>query len=229
MLFVETPARCKIPMKLCASLLLALFGLTPAHALEWKATHQSVKAIPLQSTAEAIFEFTNRADKPVTILSVNTSCDCLDAEPSEKVIAPGGSGSIRARFTVGDRSGLIQRVISVATDESDVPIALTAELTVPEIATLTPRSIEWPLRGPADTKIVEVAVAESVSLAINSVRSTSDAFNARLETVDPGRRYRIHLTPASTTQPVSAAFRIHATAAAAAGQAVIFSAYGNVR
>jgi hypothetical protein len=226
MLFVEAPFGAN-SMKLFAPLLLALLGLAPVYALEWKATHQSVKAIPLQSTAEALFEFSNRSDKPVTILSVNTSCDCLDAEPSDKIIAPGATGNIRARFTVGDRSGLIQRVISVATDESEVPIALTAELTVPEIATLTPRSIEWPLRGPADTKIVEVSINEAVSLTLNSVRPTGDAFNARLETVDPGRRYRIHITPASTTQPVSAAFRIHATTAT--GQAVIFSAYGNVR
>jgi hypothetical protein len=203
------------------------FTALPAFALEWKSTHQTVKAEPLQSTADTTFVFTNRSDKPVTILSVNTSCDCLDAEPSEKVIAPGASGSVRARFTVSDRSGVYQRVISVVTDESAVPIALTAELNVPEIATLTPRSLEWPLRGPAEAKTVEITITDSVSLTLGDVRSTSDAFTTRLETLEAGRRYRLHLTPASTTQPVSAAFRIHATATT--GQALIFSAYGNVR
>lgn len=210
---------------LLSSVVLACTVAAPA--LEWKNTHQSVQAVPLQSTAEAVFEFVNRSGKPVTILSVNTSCDCLDAEPSEKVVAPDAAGTIRARFTVGDRSGLIRRTISVTTDESEIPVALTAELTIPEIATLTPRSLEWPLRGPADTKVVEIAISNSMDLALGDVRPTSDAFSARLETVEAGRRYRLHLTPASTTQPVSAAFRVHATAAT--GQALIFSAYGNVR
>jgi hypothetical protein len=213
-------------MKRLLCLALALTAVT-APALDWTNTHQSVQASPLQSTAETTFAFTNRGNQPVTILSVNTSCDCLDAEPSAKVIAPGASGHIRARFTVSDRSGMYQRTISVTTDDAKVPVALTAELNIPEIATLTPRSLEWPLRGPADAKTVEITITDRVSLTLGDVRSTSDAFTARLETVEAGRRYRLHLTPASTTQPVSAAFRIHATAAT--GQALIFSAYGNVR
>lgn len=208
------------------SLALALTGVM-AQALDWTTTHQSVQASPLQSTAETTFTFINRGEQPVTILSVNTSCDCLDAEPSAKVIAPGASGHIRARFTVSDRSGVYQRTISVTTDDAKVPVALTAELNIPEITTLTPRSVEWPLRGPADTKIIEITITDRVHLTLGDVRPTSDAFTARLETVEAGRRYRLHLTPASTTQPASAAFRIHATAST--GQALIFSAYGNVR
>lgn len=198
-----------------------------APALEWQTTHQAVQASPLQSTAETTFGFANRSDRPVTILAVDSSCDCLDAEPSEKIIAPGATGHIRARFTVTDRSGVYQRTISVTTDESPVPVALTAELNVPEIASLTPRSLEWPRRGPAETKTVEIRIADGVTLTLGEVRPTSDAFTARLETVQAGRHYRLHLTPRSTAEAVSAAFRIHATAAT--GQALIFSAYGNVR
>jgi hypothetical protein len=213
---------------LLSSVALNLVCAVVSPALEWKTTHQSVQAVPLQSTAEAVFDFVNRSDKPVTITAINTSCDCLDAEPSAKVVAPGAPGNIRARFTVGDRSGLIRRTITVTTDESEIPTALTAELTIPEIATLTPRSLEWGLRGPADTKVVEITIANNtMNLTLGDVRPTSDAFSARLETIETGRRYRLHLTPASTTQPVSAAFRVHATAAT--GQALIFSAYGNVR
>jgi hypothetical protein len=198
-----------------------------APALEWKTTHQSVKAAPLQSTAETSFEFTNRGGKPVTIVSVDTSCDCLDAEPSEKVIAPGATGRIRARFTVSDRSGVFQRVIIVTTDDTKEPAALTAELNVPEIATLTPRSLEWPLQGAASAKVVEIAIAEELVLTLGEVRPTSDAFTARLETVEAGRRYRMHLTPRSTAEAASTAVRIHGNTDT--GKAIILSAYGNVR
>jgi hypothetical protein len=208
------------------SLTLALTAIT-APALEWKTTHQSVKAAPLQSMAETFFEFTNRGDKPVTILSVDTSCDCLDAEPSEKVIAPGAAGRIRARFTVADRSGVFQRIIIVTTDDTKEPAALTAELDVPEVAKLTPRSLEWALHSPADTKTIELTIAEGLALTLGEVRPTSDAFTARLETLEAGRRYLLHLTPRSTAEAASAAIRIHATSAT--GRALIFSAYGNVR
>lgn len=208
------------------SLALAFTAIT-APALEWRTTHQSVKAAPLQSTAETAFEFTNRGDKPVTIMSVDSSCDCLDAEPSEKVIAPGATGRIRARFTVADRAGVFQRTIIVTTDDAKEPVALTAELDVPEVATLTPRSLEWPLRGPADPKIVEITIANGLDLTLGDIRPTSDAFTARLEILEAGRRYRLHLTPRSTAETASAAIRIHATSAT--GRALIFSAYGNVR
>ncbi|HEY8995265.1 MAG TPA: DUF1573 domain-containing protein, partial [Lacunisphaera sp.] len=209
------------------TLSIALCGAISAPALDWKTTQQIVKAAPLQSTAETAYEFTNRGDKAVTILSVDTSCDCLDAEPSVKVIAPGDTGRIRVRFTIADRSGVFQRLIVVTTDDAKEPAVLTAELNIPEIATLSPRSLEWPLHGPVDPKVVEITIAEGLDLTLGEVRPTSEAFTARLETLEAGRRYRLHLTPRSTAEAVNTAVRIHATTPT--GRALIFSAYGNVR
>ena len=57
-----------------------------APALEWKTTHLELRTAPLQKTTETFFEFTNPSDKPVTITGVESSCDCLDATASAKVI-----------------------------------------------------------------------------------------------------------------------------------------------
>lgn len=209
------------------SLLALALAALPAAALEWKTTHLEITTAPLQKTTETAFEFTNTSDRPVTIKSVETSCDCLDAAPSDRVIAPGASGRIHARFTVGDRFGLYQRTIFVSTDDAAVPVALTVQLDVPEVATLTPRSVEWKTGAPAAEQTVEIAVTAGVELAIDSVQATSEAFTTRLETVEPGRRYRLHVTPRNTAAPANAAFRLYARTPA--GQNLVLSAYGNVR
>lgn len=202
-------------------------GLLPASALEWKATHLSLKTAPLQKTTETFFEFTNSSAKPVTITGVDTNCDCLDATASDKLIAPGATGRIHARFTVGDRFGIYRRTIIVSTDEGQPPVALTVELDVPEAATLIPRSLEWKTGGPAVEQSLEIAVTEGVELTITTVQGTSDAFATHLETVEPGRRYLLHVAPKSTQAATSAAFRLYGRTAG--GQDLVLSAYGNVR
>ena len=208
------------------ALTLALAAL-PAAALDWKTTHVELTTAPLQKTTETSFEFTNPSDKPVTIRGVDSSCDCLDATASAKVIAPGAAGRIHAKFTVGDRFGIYQRTIIVSTDEGTAPVALTIQLDVPEAATLTPRSVEWKIGAPATEQAVEIAVTPGLELTISNVQATSDAFTSRLETVEPGRRYRLHLAPKTTAEVANAAFRLYAKAGS--GEDLVLSAYGNVR
>ncbi len=207
--------------------LLAGLAAVPASAPEWKTTHLELKTAPLQRTTETAFEFTNTSDRPVTIKGVDSSCDCLDASASAPVIAPGASGRIQAKFTLGERSGLYRRTIIVTTDEAGPPVALTVELDVPEVATLTPRSLEWKLGGPAGEQTVEVTIAAGIEFGVDEFEPTSDAFTLRLETVEPGRRFRLHATPKSTQTAASAAFRLYGKVAN--GQNLVLSAYGNVR
>lgn len=212
-------------MKLPA-VLLALSALN-ASALEWKTTHLDLRAAPLQATAEAWFEFTNPSARAVTITGVDSSCDCLEAAASARVIPPGAGGRIHARFNLAGRYGVLRRTIIVSTDGGSAPTALTAQLEVPEAASLTPRSVEWPVGSAPGEQPVEIAVAPGIEVAIHAVRATSDAFVTRLETVAAGRHYRLHVAPRSTAAPANAAFRLHGRTPS--GQDIVLSAYGNVR
>jgi hypothetical protein len=215
-------------MKLSSCLALVLLAAVHASAaLAWKTQHVSLRTVPLQRTTATAFEFTNTGDQPVTITSVDTSCDCLEAAASARVIAPGASGRIDARFTIGDRFGLYQRTIIVSTDDGQPPAALVVTLDVPEAATLTPRSLEWKLHGSAAEQTVEIAVTAGLTLEFLNVEPTSDFFTARLETVAAGRSYRLHVTPKNTAEAANAAFRLYAKAGT--GQDVLLSAYANVR
>ncbi len=209
------------------SVLLLLASGVPALALDWRTRELSIKATPLQTTAETVFEFTNSSAKPVTILGVDTSCDCLEATPSARLIAPGASGRITARFHFGDRHGVYERSITVTTDETKEPVTLRVQLDVPELASLTPRSVDWKLNSPAAEQVIEIRIADGLELTVTSVLPTSGLFNSRLETVEAGRHYRLYLAPQNTREVTNAAFRIYAKAQT--GQDLVFSAYGNVR
>lgn len=210
-----------------APLLLLAVTAVCASALEWKTTHLELKVAPLQKTTEAWFEFTNSSPRAVKITRVDSSCDCLDATPSATVIAPGASGRINAHFSLADRYGVLRRTILVTTDEGTAPTALTAQLEVPETATLAPRSVEWKLGAALTSQAVEVSIADGIELALHTVHATSDAFTTRLETVAAGRHYRLHVTPRSTAAVANAAFRLYGKTPS--GQDVVLSAYGNVR
>jgi len=216
-------------MRLRPALLCGLSACTTlsGFALEWKTLTLTFTTAPFQATQEAVFSFTNTGPKPVRILDVESNCDCLDAAADRQVYAPGESGVIKTNFTVGDRLGLYERRIKIVTDESPEPVRLLVRIEVPELVTLTPRSVAWRLHEPAAEKAVDLEVIPGVKIEFTRVQPTSGNFDAHLETIEAGRRYRVHLKPPGTAQPANAAFRIFGRAAS--GQDVIVSAYGNVR
>lgn len=213
--------------KAVTALLFAIASVLPAPGLEWRTRHQTLKAAPLQKAAETIFEFTNTLDRPVRITGIDSSCDCLEATANAREIAPGATGRIHAKFTLGDRFGVYGRTIVVSTDEGGPPVALTVELDVPEAASLTPRSLEWKLGAKPTEQSVDIVVAEGISLTLARVKATSDRFTPRLETIRQGRHFRLHVTPVDTQIAASTAFRLYGQTAS--GDELVLSAYGNVR
>jgi hypothetical protein len=210
-----------------AALLLSVLATPAAFGLEWKTKHLSIQAAPLQRTTATTFEFINTSDRTVKITNVDTSCDCLDAKPSAQTFAPGARGTINAQFNLTGAAGKLQRTIVVSTDEGTPATALTVELDVPEVATFTPRSVEWKLGSEAKEAVVDITVVAGLDLTISNVQPTSAAFTHRLEVVEPGRHFRLHLAPKDATKPANAAIRLFAQAAT--GEELVFSAYANVR
>jgi len=217
-------------MRLLRPLLPGLFLLAslPGAALEWKTETLTVATAPFQKTQDVVFEFRNAGPKPVAILDLQTNCDCLDAAADQTTAyAPGASGTIKARFTIGDRSGRYERLITVVTDEAPAPVRLVVRIEVPEIADLTPRSVSWKLHEAAGEKTLELTAAPGLAIGFAEAQPTNDAFSVRLETVEPGRRFRLHLTPRGTASPVSAAIRV--SGREKNGHDVVVSAYASVQ
>ena len=210
----------------CRFFLLVLVPL-PGLALEWKSLTVSVTTVPLQTTQDVVFEFKNTGTRSVTLLDVQTNCDCLAASADRQIYAPGTGGVIKARFTIGDRVGLYERVITVLTDESADPVRLLVKFEVPDLVTLTPRSVVWQSGEAASDKTVELTTSAGLEIAFAEAQPTNGDFTSTLETVTAGRHYRLHLKPRSTAQPASAAIRV--SGREKSGHAVVVSAYANVQ
>lgn len=213
-----------IRMSVLAALLFALSG--HLFALEWKATELSFATKPFQTTQEVVFEYRNGSSRAVVLLDVQSNCDCLQISAPEKIVAPGATGTIKALFRLGERAGTTERIVTVVTDAAPTPIQLRVRVEVPEIASFEPRTTSWRLDEANAEKIVEVKPVSDVELELNSVRPTNNDFIARLEVIEPGKHYRVHLSPTTTAQPASAAIRI--IGKEKGGREVILSVYANV-
>lgn len=211
---------------LFTALLLGACALT-GQALEWKTHTLTVATAPFQKTQDVVFEFSNPGPKPVALVDLQTNCDCLDVSADQQTYAPGASGTLKARFTVGDRSGLYERLILVVTDESPTPVRLMVRIEVPEAAIVSPGSVSWRLNETVIEKAVDLAPAPGLEIDFADAQVTNEAFGARLETVEPGRRYRLHLTPRSTAAPASAAIRVFGREKS--GRDIVVSAYASVQ
>jgi hypothetical protein len=215
----------------CRNLALGLAAMhlfaASALALDWKTTTVTKTIAPFQMTLDAVFEFRNNGSQVVTIRELETNCGCLEAAADRKVYPPGAAGLIKAKFTVGDRTGLYVRTITVLTDEPGSPVRLSLQIEVPLLAEITPRSVAWHLNDPPGEKSVEILPAPGLEITFAEAQSTNDAFAARLETVEPGRHYRLHLTPRATAQPASAAIRLFGREKS--GHEVIVSAYASIQ
>jgi hypothetical protein len=212
------------PLRVAAALLL---GGTQVHALTWDRVHQQVSLTPMATEAEVQYHYRNDSKEPVAILHVETNCECLGATPSRKKLAPGETGTLTARFTVGDRIGLYERHILVLTSESATPTRLTARFEVPELAAVTPRTIEWTLDAEAQEKPVKIVLSPGLEFEPAEIGYSSAGFRARLETVAAGREYRLWIKPDGTAHPASAAVRV--IGREKSGRPVVLSAYASVR
>lgn len=208
------------------ALLLGAALAMPAAALDWEADSIRVTVAPFQATRDVVFPFRNRGAATVTFTNIETNCDCLAAAADRTTIPPGEAGEIKATFTVGDRAGRYERVITVRSDDAREPKRLHVEIEVPETCSVAPRSLVWKRHDVASVATVAVKAAAGLTLEFTEAVATNAAFTARLETVEAGRSYLVHVQPTDTSNPISAAIRIFGRDRA--GHAVVASAYATV-
>ncbi len=120
-----------------------LFGLVsicadPARAaglLQWDRDLIEVAAKEGQKLVHVAFPFRNAGDKPVTIVSVETSCRCTSAETSKDTFAPGEKGTLAVDMRVGGQEGVVEKSVTVATDGAEPkPFVLSLRVTIPAAA-----------------------------------------------------------------------------------------------
>lgn len=122
--------------KLTRFLLLAFTALTTseAAALEWKQTAIDAEPEKGEEVVRLTFDYKNTSEKPVQILGVTTTCGCTDAMFPSSTLRAGEEGTLFVVFTIGKRTGLQEKHITIVTDDSSTPTRLTIRVKLPEAA-----------------------------------------------------------------------------------------------
>lgn len=122
--FVKIHVMHKLFFLLWFLLPVVLFGQTkPKKALRFETVEIIRKDIPYDSKDLFLFTFKNKSKKPVSILSVQTSCGCTTAQKPEEPIAKNKKGQISVSYDT-KRVGEFVKSITVTSNVGD-PVVLT--------------------------------------------------------------------------------------------------------
>ncbi|MFN2457298.1 MAG: DUF1573 domain-containing protein [Chitinophagaceae bacterium] len=86
-------------------------------SLQWiDSTHQELGQVQQGQVVEVIWRFINDGNKPLIVTNVSASCGCTVAEKPEEPVAPGGEGTIKAKFDSKGREGTQRKDLYVTTN-----------------------------------------------------------------------------------------------------------------
>jgi len=194
-----------------AAAVVTLAPTVASAALDWQTTIREFKATAGDQEVVAEFHFTNSGTAPVSIVGIQTSCDCTAATSSTSSIAPGASGHVKAVFTIGDRIGRQEKTIEVSTsDKPAQPTVLVLRINIAEVVTANPRVLIWKLQQPSAEKIVVFRASGDHRLESISPVPETKGFSCRLQPNEDGNEFKLHVTPLSTTAPAAVIIRLTA-------------------
>ena len=158
-----------------ASLLLSLSNVNGTLVFAKKTTSSD-----LEYGAEKFdfsFSFVNSGEESIQIEKVSAMCGCTTTTLKKSRIESGDSGVISGTFMVGDRKGHQVKAIKVFTNDQEEPqITLTLELTIPQIAKLTPRLLVWHSGDITEEKTISLELNGDYETELKSVTLSNDKF-----------------------------------------------------
>lgn len=200
-------------MKLATGIWLALSIFSFAGALEFVETSKEINAPVDVTTVVAEYEFTNKTQKPVTIIKSDPGCSCVAVQISEGKLryGPGEKGTIRATFDMGNFTGSVDKVIALWLDNDPIDkpsTMLNLKVNIPVLIGLEPKTLKWDLDGKPEPQTIQIKMAEGQTIRVTGVKSSSDSFVCQLKTVQEGRQYELVVTPTDLEKPGIGVFRI---------------------
>ncbi|HXA14924.1 MAG TPA: DUF1573 domain-containing protein [Opitutaceae bacterium] len=212
------------------ALILSLTALprVGATGLAWEKNVIEVSANPDQQEVKAEFPFRNEGNRPITIQSITTSCGCTTAALDKKSYAPGEGGKIQVTFTVGERTGTQEKYITVQTDGPGQPAAaeLLLRINIHAYLAFEPHILFWKVEGEATEKTITCTALLPTPVVLTAASSDNPAIITRIETVEPGRKYYLHLKPTTTAEKLNATIQMNFAIAGSPSRT--FSAYASI-
>jgi hypothetical protein len=177
--------------------------------LTWEKTELDLHPALGDATAVGVFKYANKGDKPIHFKSVRPSCGCTTAALPKNDVAPGEKGEITATFTIGDRTGVQVKTVTVDTDDAQKPqTVLTLKATIAQALELQPNLVFWQTGEEAKPKTIKAKAGKGVAIKNIEVTSSSSDFTAKVEPGSAAGEFRIVVQPHDTAHQADAVLTV---------------------
>jgi len=189
----------------------------------------------VENDQKVVHNFTvkNAGDEPLEISEVKTTCGCTVAELEVKSLAPGQETTVGVTFNLKGKQGPQHKRITVLSNDPDQP-SYGLELTGTALTTIMvePSIINFGRIEDADSheqKIIIRSMREGHTFNILDVTASEDSpFDAKLETVVPGKEYAIAAVSHTNLMPGTLNGRITVRTDDESRPAILVQVYGHV-
>ena len=184
------------------------FSVTAQAGLKWD--HTSIELHPTATDKQAVghFKYQNTGDKPVKFKSVKTSCGCTAAQTQKEEVPPGEKGEITATFSIGERTGIQVKTVTVETDDPpNTTTVLTLKAVIPQQLEITPTFVFWGKGEEAKPKTIVVKAAKDFPVKHLKVTSSSPDFQTKVEEKGNGE-FKIDVQPQETNKQTATTLTI---------------------
>jgi hypothetical protein len=145
------------------------------------------------------FVVKNEGQAPLTISKITNSCDCFSAKFDE-TIEPGKEGTIDVTVDTSKQEGPIQLIGVINSNDPERPVThLTIKGLVKGPIALLPQDhfALTAVRGENKVSHIILEINRPKPLKVKGIESTNPLFKPRVETVTPGKKYRITIKASS--------------------------------
>ncbi|MEI6715168.1 MAG: DUF1573 domain-containing protein [Verrucomicrobiota bacterium] len=181
---------------LTLALLGLLFGVASTQGeLVWENPPQSIAAPPSGKEARVLFPFQNTGLSPLHIETIQTSCACLTAELSKRVIAPGERGTLTASIrTIGKPAARTARIELVTAEAPSQPIRLQFQIQEPFTPSIEPALLWWKVGGDTRPRTAIIHLPKGAVLTTPQVPAESP-FHSTVTGPTDDLVWKIEITP----------------------------------
>jgi hypothetical protein len=195
--------------------------------LAWEKSEIELNPPPGADSTVATFKYENKGTKPIHINAVRTSCGCTTAAMAKNDVAPGEKGEVVATLKVGDHAGLLQKTVTVETDDPKQPqTILTLKATVVQFLELQPAFVFWQANEDPKPKTILAKAGKGVTIKSLEVASSTPDFTTKVESGSTAGEFRIIVVPRETGHQATANLTIKPDSSA--GTAKVFNASARV-
>lgn len=173
-----------------------------------------LKPKPEDEVINTTFVFHNKGTKPVQVTKIDSACSCLSASLDKAVYQPGEKGVGKAEFRISSFTGRHEKTVHILTDDPAQPEwVVKFAIEVPEVVKIEPKTLQWWVGDPADTKTTRVTITGDVPMKVTQVTSTRDQITWTVKEITPGKEYEVTVTPKTTGEVLLGALKIETDSA----------------